>query len=89
MGVLGDVVAGYNLLSGDVLYGVEADVGYSSTHFSEPCWGQTCEGRFGFMGSLRARVGLRGGRLSDLRDPAAWQPLTSTAPASLAVSQFG
>ena len=52
-------VAGYNYVNGNMLVGIEGDVGYSSAKISTECpnptW--TCEGYADFQGSLRGRIG--------------------------------
>lgn len=58
-GALIDAVVGYNFLTDGMLVGVEADAGYSTLHFNEPCVtpGWSCDGALNALGSLRGRVG--------------------------------
>ena len=56
-----DIVAGYNMESGPMLYGVEADIGLGAVSGATPCPGSprwTCNSDFDFHGSVRGRVGL-------------------------------
>jgi outer membrane immunogenic protein len=58
-GFLGGLHAGYNLQSGSMVYGVEADVEYSWAKSSGLFLGFVpFNGEGGFQGSLRARVGV-------------------------------
>lgn len=53
-GVGGSLYGGYNMQSGQIVYGAEADIGYSGVEGSA---GTGLEGKQGVNGSLRARVG--------------------------------
>lgn len=50
----GGVYGGYNWQSDNIVYGAEADLGYSGADFSSG----TLSGEQGFNGSLRARIGM-------------------------------
>ena len=58
-GLLVDVLMGYNAVNDQLLYGIEADVGYSTAKYSGSCananW--TCKGYVDFQGTLRGRLG--------------------------------
>ena len=53
-GVGGSLYGGYNMQSGQIVYGAEADIGYSGVEGSA---GTGLDGKQGVNGSLRARVG--------------------------------
>lgn len=53
-GVGGSLYGGYNMQSGQIVYGAEADIGYSGVEGSA---GTVLDGKQGVNGSLRARVG--------------------------------
>ncbi|MBC7312102.1 MAG: porin family protein [Rhizobium sp.] len=53
-GVGGSLYGGYNMQSGQIVYGAEADIGYSGVEGSA---GAVLDGKQGVNGSLRARVG--------------------------------
>ena len=53
-GVGGSLYGGYNMQSGQIVYGAEADIGYSGVEGSA---GTGLDGKQGVNGTLRARVG--------------------------------
>jgi len=60
-GGLVGVTAGYNVQSGNMVYGVEADVSWAKVKGDKACEGfpsQTCRYELGWQGTARARVGV-------------------------------
>ncbi|MBU2327097.1 MAG: porin family protein [Alphaproteobacteria bacterium] len=60
-GGLVGVAAGYNVQSGNMVYGVEADVSWAKVQGDKACAGfpsQTCRYELGWQGTARARVGV-------------------------------
>ena len=72
----GGVYGGYNWQTDNIVYGVEADVGYSGADVSSG--GTTAEQ--GFNGSLRARLGMDVKSVPDLMQPAVSLPPVLKSP---------
>ncbi len=63
-GLMGGLQAGYNVLSGNLIWGVEVDVSGMNAEPSSTCGYNTaldCDMKLGPVGTLRARVGYASG----------------------------